>query len=128
MKLIIAGSRHLDYGYDDIDAAMGLIRFDEIPDEVVCGGAAGVDEAGKEWAYDTGTPLKMFEADWETHGKAAGPVRNKQMAEYGDALLLIWDGQSRGSANMKKEMKKLGKPIYEIIIKHYYTKEEMEER
>jgi len=58
-----------------------------------------------------------FPADWDTHGRAAGPIRNKQMAEYGDALLLIWDGESRGSANMKSNMKKLGKPVYEIIIK-----------
>ena len=50
------------------------------------------------------------------NGKAAGHVRNKKMAEYGDALLLIWDGKSKGSANMKKEMQKLNKPIYEVTL------------
>jgi hypothetical protein len=39
------------------------------------------------------------------------------MAEYADALLLIWNGESRGSANMKENMVKLGKPVYEVILK-----------
>jgi hypothetical protein len=39
------------------------------------------------------------------------------MAEYADALILVWDGKSRGSASMKREMEKLGKPIYEVIVK-----------
>ena len=58
-----------------------------------------------------------FKAEWTIHGKAAGPIRNRKMAEYGDALLLIWDGTSKGSSNMKIEMEKRNKPIYEIIIK-----------
>ncbi len=66
---------------------------------------------------DFGGFLKEFPPDWEKHGKAAGPIRNKEMAEYADALLLIWDGKSRGSASMKKEMEKLEKPIYEVILK-----------
>jgi hypothetical protein len=39
------------------------------------------------------------------------------MAEYADALLLIWDGKSRGSLNMKQQMLKLEKPVYEVIVK-----------
>ena len=61
----------------------------------------------------------LFDADWETHGKAAGPIRNAQMAKYADALLLIWDWKSKGSANMKQEMFKLNKPVYEVIIGEY---------
>lgn len=38
------------------------------------------------------------------------------MAEYGDALLLIWDGKSRGNASMKKEMQKQNKPIFEVVL------------
>lgn len=61
--------------------------------------------------------LTKFPADWEKFGKVAGHIRNKQMAEEGDALLLIWDGESKGSANMKDNMIKLGKPVYEVILK-----------
>jgi hypothetical protein len=130
MKLIIAGSRTFDFGWYDIDRAICISRLPEIVTEVVCGTAKGIDLAGKEWAnedwkqdYPTSShngpiPVKEFPADWNTHGKAAGPIRNKQMAEYADALLLIWDGESKGSANMKREMEKLGKPVYEVIIRN----------
>ena len=95
--------------------------------EIVSGGATGVDACAKRLTQDKyptdmiGMRLvgkyKEFPANWENHGKAAGPIRNKQMAEYADALLLIWDGESRGSANMKKEIQKLKKPIYEVILR-----------
>jgi uncharacterized phage-like protein YoqJ len=38
------------------------------------------------------------------------------MAEYADALLLIWDGESRGSKNMLFNMKKLGKQVFEVKL------------
>lgn len=126
MKLIIAGSR-------TIKPSLGLIEnllntFKLYPNEIVSGTAGGVDRAGENYVKEYNTncwhldlngevTLKTFSADWDTHGKAAGPIRNKQMAEYADALLLIWDGESRGSANMKREMQKLGKPIYEVILR-----------
>jgi len=78
---------------------------------------------GEDYATNRNIPLKIFHAEWEEHGKAAGPIRNKQMANYGEKLLLIWDGESRGSANMKAEMLKLNKPVYEIIIREYKGKE-----
>ena len=116
MKLIIAGSR------DYFPSENSIIRFlveKNIPKvkELVCGMCSGVDMCGKNWADNYEIPIKEFPADWKTHGKAAGPIRNKEMAKYADALLLIWDGKSRGSANMKQEMKKLNKPIYEVFIK-----------
>lgn len=115
MKLIIAGSRNLNFSIIYIQS-----RLDELglnPTEVVCGGADGVDYSGKDWANINSVPVKLFPSDWNKHGKKAGPIRNGEMAEYGDALLLIWDGQSRGSFSMKSKMQALNKPIYEIIVK-----------
>lgn len=123
MKLIIAGSRTLEPCPTFIMNAIQMLNVpisDITEIEVVSGGAKGVDQAGENFADDYFlVPLRVarFPADWNVHGKAAGPIRNKQMAEYADALLLIWDGESRGSISMKNEMMKLGKPIYEIIIK-----------
>lgn len=116
MKLIIAGSRHLDIPQEMIDWCVRKLELEVI--EVVCGKANGIDTIGEQWAKTTFVPvIKYFPADWNTHGKSAGPKRNKQMAEYADALLLIWDGESKGSRNMKEQMEKLGKPIYEYLIK-----------
>ena len=118
MKLIIAGSRNLNL---DIGTIQDLIDS-TIPakvsiDEIVSGAAKGIDKSGENYAEFQGLPITRFKADWKKHGLAAGPMRNRQMAKYGDILLLIWNGESKGSLSMKKEMTKLGKPIYEIIIK-----------
>lgn len=121
MKLIIAGSRTLiatKYCMRDILDNFGLEPENpDIVTEIVSGTAAGIDQAGEHFAKQYTIPVKKFPADWDKHGKAAGPIRNAEMAKYADALLLIWDGSSRGSANMKQNMEKLGKPVYEVIIK-----------
>jgi hypothetical protein len=93
-----------------------LAHFKLNPTEIVSGGAKGVD-ASAEWFAEVGKrPFKLFPADWDKHGKSAGPLRNREMAQYGDALLLIWDGKSPGSANMKAAMHRLKKPVYEIVM------------
>ena len=85
-------------------------------DEVVCGLAAGADIFGKKWAYSQThkIPVKDFPADWDTHGLKAGPIRNGEMADYADALIVfIWDN-SRGSANMLKQMQNRNKPCFVV--------------
>ena len=89
----------------------------DIPEEVVSGACTGVDQSGEEWAKFYNIPIKQFKPDWDKFGKRAGPIRNSQMAAYGDILLLIWDGRSRGSYNMKTQMQALEKPVYEVILK-----------
>lgn len=115
MKLIIAGSRTLDPSPSFIWDTIKMLGISNIK-EIVSGRAYGVDQAGEHWASHYEVPVKPFPADWDKHGKAAGFIRNAEMAKYADQLLLIWDGKSRGSANMKQQMLKLNKPIYEVIL------------
>ncbi len=117
MKLSIAGGRDLHVGRLFVRTAFYKYKLYESVTEIVSGGAAGVDFHGEEFSQFENIPLRIFKADWNTYGKVAGPKRNKQMAEYADALLLIWDGESRGSKNMKETMEKLGKPVYEVIVR-----------
>ena len=116
MKLVIAGSRDLLVDSDFIDQAVKFFRLKV--KEVVSGSGGNVDEAGEEWSnlFLEKEP-KVFQANWRQEGVAAGPIRNSKMAEYGEALLLIWDGSSKGSLSMKKEMAKRKKPVYEIILR-----------
>jgi hypothetical protein len=116
MKLIIAGSRDLSPSYHIIRQKLEEVEWFLKVKEVVSGKARGADRAGEEFARQYEIPVKEFPADWDRYGKAAGPIRNRQMAEYADALLLIWDGRSPGSKNMKKEMERLKKPVHEIIM------------
>ena len=116
MKLIIAGSRTLNPNTAIINSLLGMFKLYTIT-EVISGTARGVDRSGETFAHLCNTEIKRFPANWDEHGKGAGYIRNKQMADYADALLLIWDGESKGSANMKQNMEKLGKPVYEVILK-----------
>lgn len=109
MKVIIAGGRDC-WNAELVIKAIAASRFHI--DEVVCGKAAGVDTLGERWAQWAGLPVAEFPADWDQYGKAAGPIRNKQMAVYADALIAVWDEKSRGTANMIKTMDSLGKPFY----------------
>lgn len=118
MKLIIAGSRKFQFDIGTIQNFIdALIPMNIVVEEVVCGMARGADISGKNWADFQNIPVKKMPADWDNLGRGAGHIRNKQMAEYGDALLLIWDGQSPGSTSMRKYMSDLNKPIYEVILK-----------
>ena len=116
MKLIIAGTRTLSPTSDFILDAGYMLKIGT-PTEIVSGKSKGVDAAGEAFAKRQDLPVKEFPADWELYGTKAGPIRNAKMAMYADALLLIWDGSSKGSQSMKNEMKKLNKPVYEIIVK-----------
>lgn len=113
-KMVIAGSR----GFCDIMSGWSFIDsvHAHFPiTEVVCGMAKGVDTHGMYWAKDKGIPWKEFPADWDRYGKAAGPIRNKQMAEYADAAIVI-HLNTKGSRNMISQMEKLKKPVYEWSV------------
>lgn len=107
MKTIIAGGR-------DIQPRIHYIAWLDahVPKgttEIVSGGAKGADTLGEWWAEKEKLDVTRFPADWKTHGRAAGPIRNKQMAEYADYLVVFPGGG--GTANMIKEAEKRGLPI-----------------
>lgn len=114
MKVIIAGSRGIDPTHNQIEKCVELSGFDV--EEIVCGGARGVDRAGKEWAEYVMLPVVTFYADWETFGKSAGSIRNKKMGLYADALIAIWDCESHGTAHMIRHMIQLEKPLAVFIL------------
>ena len=116
MKTIIAGCRN----YNDILALRKrldyYIEHNGPITEVVSGGASGVDTMGEAYALLNNIPIKGFPADWNKHGKKAGPIRNRQMAQYADVLFAVWDGKSKGTKNMIDEMNKLKKPVFIMWI------------
>lgn len=103
MRLIVAGSRDITY-YTAVKAAIeAWVQQHGYPDVLLCGMCRGVDSLARTWAINTGIPVVEFPADWEQYKKAAGPIRNRVMAENADALLAIRKtGESRGTDNMIK--------------------------
>lgn len=106
MKTVIAGSRTVSK--DDVEDAMQECPFTRDITTVVSGTARGADTYGEEWAGVWGVNIVRFPADWNRFGrKAAGMIRNKEMAEFSDALIAVWDGKSPGTKNMIANAKHL---------------------
>lgn len=120
-KLIVAGGRDFS-DYNLLDSKLNSFRWvvidqnlaDDI--EVVCGCAKGADSLGEEWALANHVSIKRFPADWDKLGKAAGPIRNKQMGDYADGLLAFWDGKSRGTNHMITYAKEKG---LDVLVVNY---------
>jgi hypothetical protein len=108
LKLIIAGGRSYKLTEADTDR---LDALDGVT-EVVSGCAAGVDRDGEAWAERKGIPVRRFPADWKRYGRGAGPVRNREMAAYADAVALF--PGKRGTESMFEEARKAGIVIYDF--------------
>lgn len=127
VKLIIAGSRTVSPSVIEINSTVSaFLRSDAVMTrllhqngitEVVSGAARGADAAGEAWAKYSRVNLRLFPADWSTHGKAAGKLRNREMADYADAALVFWDGMSSGAADMVTRMVARGKPVRVVPMK-----------
>ena len=110
-KVIIAGSRDIT-NYHAVCAAVAKSGFREIISEIVSGHARGVDQLGEKFAKEHKIPMRIFPADWDTYGKSAGHRRNREMGDYADILIALWDGKSRGTKGMIDYMYSLDKRVY----------------
>ncbi|ANQ52903.1 DUF2493 domain-containing protein (plasmid) [Flammeovirga sp. MY04] len=113
-RLIIAGSREMNLCQSSYQILSSFVESyleenNMIPwnTEIVLGGAKGADEIGEDFALNNGFQIKKFLPDWNL-GKKAGPLRNKQMAEYSTHLICFWDGNSRGSRSMIHIAQRIG--------------------
>lgn len=115
MRVIIAGGREFT-DYPALKEYCDVVLADIDVTHVVSGCARGADTLGEKWAAERGYKVERHPADWNTHGKAAGLIRNREMAENGDILIAFWDGESGGTGNMISIAKRLG---LKVFIKRY---------
>jgi hypothetical protein len=126
VRIIIAGGRTFD-NYPALSNfcwdALKKIGVNNPSSEnvtILSGGAKGADGLGEKFARENRLNLELFSADWKTYGRAAGPIRNKQMLEEGraDYLFAFWDGKSAGTKNMIDHAKgELGHQ--KVLVKRY---------
>ncbi|MGO4171578.1 SLOG family protein [Bosea sp. TAF32] len=79
-----------------LDAAVGRLALKFL----ACGDATGADALAAAWAERHGVPFKVYPADWQAHGKNAGPLRNRQMLEQELPSAVIAFPGSKGTRNM----------------------------
>jgi predicted Rossmann fold nucleotide-binding protein DprA/Smf involved in DNA uptake len=114
MKVIIAGSRNVKFTLEELDTL--IVKSEYKITEVISGGAKGIDKLGERWAAKHEILLSVYHADWETYGKKAGILRNKQMVDHADALIAVWDGQSHGTQSTIKFAHEKQIPVIVVIV------------
>lgn len=116
-RIIVAGSRSFDdYGFLRSKLLFLLKNKIRSDVEIVSGGARGADCLGERFAKEHNLYLRIFKADWNRYGKSAGPIRNKEMGEYADALVAFWDYKSVGTKHMIDFAKEKGLDVRIINI------------
>lgn len=110
MRCIIAGGREIT-SYLYVENAIKQCPWYYKITEIVSGTARGVDSLGEHWAYRNDLLIKRFAPDWDKFGKAAGPLRNMEMAKYAEALIAI-PGAGPGTFNMVDVAKQCNLQIY----------------
>lgn len=118
-RIIVAGGRDFNNYIlltKTLDSVLERYTLSEV--SIVSGCCRGADAFGERYAKEHGIPVVRFPADWLEYGKAAGPIRNRKMAEYaseGEGILVaFWDGRSRGTASMIRLAEKAGLQIKTI--------------
>ncbi len=118
-RIIVAGGRDFDNYIllsETLDVVLERYTLSEV--SIVSGCCRGTDALGERYAKEHGIPVVRFPADWLEYGKAAGPIRNRKMAEYASegegVLVAFWDGRSRGTASMIRLAEKAGLHIKTI--------------
>ena len=107
VSLIVAGGREYQLTQED-EMKLDALNVREL----VSGAASGADRGGEAWASKRGIPIRQFPADWAKHGRGAGPKRNRQMAEYAQAVALFPGG--KGTASMRREAERVGIEIFDF--------------
>lgn len=131
-KVIICGGRDFE-NYPLLERKMDHITywFDKV--EVVLGGEGkriersgewvwiGADQMGLLWAEKNWWDRTFFKPDWYGKGKAAGPIRNRKMAEYvapRGYCVAFWDGESRGTQSMIDEFLRLNPRNHLRVVRY----------
>lgn len=121
MRVLVCGGRDYD-NYDHVRKVLYAFCDEhklaeneyKMPDglTIVHGGARGADLLADQWAVVNWVPIEEYKADWNTHGRAAGPIRNQQMLDTGVDYVIAFPG-GRGTEHMKKIARKAGVPVIE---------------
>ena len=109
MKLAIVGSRGIRI--ENIEEFLP-----EVIDEIVSGGAKGIDECAAEYAKAKGIRLVEFLPEYSKFGRAAPLKRNERIAEYADGAVAFWDGRSKGTKFAINAFERLGKHVRVVMV------------
>jgi len=122
MRILVCGSRHFD-DFNQLNQLLADLDFRGTVGEpriktIIEGEAKGADTLARKWGEMNGKEILKFPADWDKHGRAAGPIRNNQMLDEGkpDLVVAFLAKDSKGTKNMIEQAEKAGVPVKVINI------------
>ena len=80
-------------------------------DEIVSGGAKGIDASAREYAQSHGIRLTEFLPEYDKYGRSAPLKRNITIIEHADLVLAFWNGSSRGTAFVIQKCREMNVPV-----------------
>lgn len=115
MRILVTGGRSFKdaalvrdvLGYYNVRAG----RDEEMT--LIEGGANGADTLARQVATVLGWKVETYPADWKKYGRAAGPMRNERMLEFGKPDLVVAFEGGIGTANMVQLALKAGLRVTE---------------
>ena len=114
MKVLVCGGRDFD-GREVIWRELQRVHDERGPiTALIEGGARGVDQHAYAWAKWRGLEQRTYPADWNTHGKKAGPIRNRFMLAHGNPDLVVAFPGGRGTAHMIGLARDAGVKVIEV--------------
>ena len=99
MKVLVCGGRNYR-NWSAVTECLQRIHAVTPIDVLIHGCAKGADTLASRWAYFVGVREHGFHADWERHGRAAGPIRNQAMLDKGKPDLVVAFPGGAGTADM----------------------------
>ncbi len=117
MKTIIYGSKTIQ-SYDVVAKAVEDSGFADLITTVFTTQEPGPSIFGYRWAVTRKIPVRVFTADWKSHGKPAGIIRDREMATFCDAAVLLWDGSEWMTPALKKYFGQLDPKVRYHFVKH----------
>lgn len=122
MKVLVCGGR--DYNADNAwtwlerNAAKAVAKAVGAESvwikTVIHGCARGADEGAMRWGLAEQIEVLGFPANWKLHGRRAGPIRNRQMIEFGRPDVVIAFPGGRGTADMVRQAEAAGIPVIRV--------------
>lgn len=111
MRVLVCGGRDFD-NQDAVYNTLTVLHDKWNITSMIHGGANGADTLAGAWAHLNDIEEIVFKADWQKHGRAAGPIRNKKILDEGKPDVVVAFPGSKGTANMVKQAKAAGVRIW----------------
>jgi len=120
LKIVVAGCRYYNDYHESANKLDDIITAIPKDEKItfISGKCRGADRIGEEYARKNGYEIEYFSADWKRYGRAAGPIRNKEMVKSADLIVCFWDEESRGTKSLIEICRKLNKKTVIIRIKN----------